>query len=82
VDAQGKKKRPSLRTTRIQSEATEGDLHWLVVNGNIRHGMPSWSKLPDPQIWQLVSYLRSLKTSDGVQPSMASTRAQKQSEPD
>jgi hypothetical protein len=22
--------------------------------------MPSWSKLGDPQIWQVISYLRSL----------------------
>jgi mono/diheme cytochrome c family protein len=71
-NAQGKKKRPSLRTTRIQSDATEGDLHWLLVNGNIRHGMPSWSKLPDPQLWQLVTYLRSLRTSDGAQQSIVS----------
>jgi mono/diheme cytochrome c family protein len=62
-DATGKKKKPSLRTSRIQSEATEGDVHWLLVNGNVRRGMPSWSKLPDPQLWQLVSYLKSLKAS-------------------
>jgi len=69
-DAQGKNKRPSLRTVRIQS-ATEGDLHWLLVNGNVRHGMPSWSKLPDPQLWQLVAYLRSLKPSDESAPKSA-----------
>src|SRR5215471_20263257 len=61
-DAQGKRKRPSLRTSRIQSEASEGEVHWLLVNGNIRRGMPSWSKLPDQQLWQIVSYLKSLKT--------------------
>ena len=61
-DAQGKAKRPSLRTSRIQSEASEGEVHWLLVNGNIRRGMPSWSKLPDQQLWQIVSYLKSLKT--------------------
>jgi mono/diheme cytochrome c family protein len=63
-NAEGKKKRPSLRTPRIQSEASEGDVHWLLANGNIRHGMPSWSKLPDPQLWQLVSYVKSLKTAE------------------
>lgn len=61
--AQGINKRPSLRTQRVQSEATEGDLHWLLANGNLRRGMPSWSKLPDQQLWQLISYLRSLKTA-------------------
>ena len=63
-DAQGKKKRPSLRTARILSEATEGEVHWLLVNGNLRRGMPSWSKLPDQQLWQIVTYLKSLKPED------------------
>jgi mono/diheme cytochrome c family protein len=61
ADAGGKSKKPSLKTEKIQTLATEGDLHWLLVNGNIRRGMPSWSKLPDPQLWQLVTYLKSLK---------------------
>jgi mono/diheme cytochrome c family protein len=65
-DAQGKRKRPSLRTARILSEATEGEVHWLLVNGNIRRGMPSWSKLPDQQLWQIVSYLKSLKAEDSA----------------
>src|SRR5215467_10159003 len=59
-NAQGKNKRPSLRSSRVQS-ASEGSLHWFLVNGNVRRGMPSWSKLPDQQLWQLVTYLRSLK---------------------
>jgi len=63
-NAEGGKKRPSLRSPRVQSEATEGDVHWLLVNGNLRAGMPSWSKLPDQQLWQLVSYLRSLKPGE------------------
>lgn len=61
--AEGMKKRPSLRTPRIQSQATEGDLHWLLANGNLRRGMPSWSKLPDQQLWQIISYLKSLKAA-------------------
>jgi mono/diheme cytochrome c family protein len=61
-NAEGTKNRPSLRSQRIQSDASEGDVHWLLVNGNIRRGMPSWSKLPDQQLWQLISFLRSLKT--------------------
>jgi mono/diheme cytochrome c family protein len=60
-DASGKGKRPSLRTERIQSNATAGDLHWLLVNGSLRKGMPSWSRLPDQQLWQIVSYVKSLK---------------------
>lgn len=63
-NAEGKKKRPSLRTSRIQSEASEGAVHWLLFNGNVRHGMPSWSKLPDQQLWQLVTFVRSLKAAE------------------
>jgi mono/diheme cytochrome c family protein len=59
-DAEGTKKRPSLRTERVQQQASEGDLHWLLVNGYMSHGMPSWSKLGDPQIWQVITYVRSL----------------------
>lgn len=60
-NAEGTKKRPSLRSARVQQEATEGDLHWLLVNGNMARGMPSWSKLGDPQIWQVITYLKSLQ---------------------
>ncbi len=59
-NAEGVKKRPSLRTARIQQQATEGDLHWLLVNGSMKKGMPPWAKLPDPQLWQLITYLKSL----------------------
>lgn len=59
-DAEGIKKRPSLRTSRVQQEATDGDLHWLLKNGSMAYGMPSWSKLGDPQIWQVIMYVKSL----------------------
>jgi mono/diheme cytochrome c family protein len=59
-NAEGVRRRPPLRSQRVQQLATDGDLHWLLVNGNMRKGMPSWSKLPDPQIWQVISYLKSL----------------------
>ncbi len=60
-DAAGKGKRPSLLTDRIQHDATAGDIHWLLVNGSLRKGMPAWSRLPDQQLWQIVSYVKSLK---------------------
>ena len=59
-NAEGIGKKPSLRSGRVQQQATEGDLRWLLVNGKLRRGMPSWSRLPDPELWQLVTYLRSL----------------------
>jgi mono/diheme cytochrome c family protein len=55
------KKGPSLRSTRIE-QATAGELEWLLTNGNMKRGMPSWSRLPEQQRWQLVSYLKSLQS--------------------
>jgi mono/diheme cytochrome c family protein len=59
-DANGTRKRPPLRSERVQQQATEGDIHWLLVNGNMSKGMPSWAKLPDQQLWQVITYVKSL----------------------
>lgn len=57
--AQGGKKGPSLRAEEVQN-AESGAIFWLLTNGVVRKGMPVWSKLPEPQRWQLVSFLKSL----------------------
>jgi mono/diheme cytochrome c family protein len=57
--AEEAKKGPSLRAPEVQ-QATSGTLFWLLTNGVVRRGMPVWSKLPEPQRWQLVSYIKSL----------------------
>ena len=57
--AQGGKKGPSLRAGEVQS-ATPGAIFWILTNGVVRKGMPVWSKLPEPQRWQLVRYIKSL----------------------
>lgn len=59
ADATGRGKRPSLHTTRVH-DASDGELFWLLTNGNMAHGMPSWSRLPEEQRWQLIRYLHSL----------------------
>lgn len=56
----GGRKAPSLKTESIRS-ATDGDLEWFLRQGDLRHGMPSWSSLPTAQRWQIVTYLRSLQ---------------------
>ena len=53
-------KKPSLKTDRIRT-ATDGDLEWFLRQGDLAHGMPSWSSLPEAQRWQIVTYLRSLQ---------------------
>ena len=57
---QGSGKRPNLHSERLKS-ATPGQLEWLLKNGSLKNGMPSWSRLPEPQRWQLVTYLKSLE---------------------
>ena len=61
-DAKGARKGPSLRASEVQ-RATPGTLFWVLTNGVVRRKMPSWSKLPEPQRWQLVRYLKSLGTN-------------------
>lgn len=60
-NAEGKAKRPSLKSKRIQT-ATDGELAWLIKNGEAFKGMPGWGALPEPERWQIISYLRSLNT--------------------
>jgi mono/diheme cytochrome c family protein len=59
VDALGSKKRPNLRAPEVQ-RATDGELFWILRNGDIRHGMPSWSSIPEPSRWQIIAYVKSL----------------------
>ena len=54
------KKKPSLKTDRIRT-ATDGDLEWFLRQGDLGHGMPSWSRLPEAQRWQIIAYLRSIQ---------------------
>jgi mono/diheme cytochrome c family protein len=58
-DAMGKGKRPSLRSDFVQ-HAADGELFWVLRNGILSHGMPSWSMLPEPERWQIIAYVKSL----------------------
>lgn len=58
-DARGGKRGPSLKAAPVR-EATPGELFWILTNGVVRRGMPEWSRLPEPQRWQLVTFLKSL----------------------
>lgn len=57
--AGGGKRGPSLRVVEVQ-KATPGALFFVLTNGVVRRGMPDWSKLPEPERWQIVSFLQSL----------------------
>jgi mono/diheme cytochrome c family protein len=59
-EALGTKKYPNLHTEQVRA-ATPGELEWLLKNGSMRNGMPSWSRLPEQQRWQFVAFLKSLQ---------------------
>ncbi|HVH10978.1 MAG TPA: cytochrome c [Gemmatimonadales bacterium] len=54
----GTRRGPSLKQERLR-QATPGALYWILSNGVVRHGMPDWSKLPERERWQIVTFLTS-----------------------
>jgi mono/diheme cytochrome c family protein len=62
MKAEGGKRAPSLLREEVQ-QATPGTLFWILTNGVVWHGMPVWSKLPEPERWQIVAFLKSFNTS-------------------
>jgi mono/diheme cytochrome c family protein len=59
-DARGDIHAANLHMSDVQ-RATPGELEWLLWNGNIAAGMPSWSGLPAQRRWQIVAYVKSLR---------------------
>lgn len=45
----------------VVQQQSDGTLFWKVTNGNAKRGMPSFSKIPELQRWQIVLYIRTLK---------------------
>lgn len=65
--AEGGRKAPNLRAEEVQN-ATPGTLFWILTNGVVRRGMPVWSKLPEPERWQIVTFIKSLPASIITEP--------------
>jgi mono/diheme cytochrome c family protein len=55
---QGIKRAPRLDSPRVK-DAMPGTLFWVLRNGSLRRGMPSFAHLPEAQRWQIVSFLKS-----------------------
>jgi mono/diheme cytochrome c family protein len=36
-----------------------GSLFWILRNGHLRRGMPSFAQLPEAQRWQIITFLKS-----------------------
>jgi glucose/arabinose dehydrogenase/mono/diheme cytochrome c family protein len=59
---QGSGNIPALSYGPTQS-AADGEVFWFITTGSVGNGMPGWGSLSEQQRWQIVVYLRSLKTS-------------------
>jgi mono/diheme cytochrome c family protein len=55
-DAEGGKRAPMLAGGAMM-DAKPGELFWVLTNGVLSKGMPSWAKLPPQQRWQIVTFL-------------------------
>jgi mono/diheme cytochrome c family protein len=59
-EGRGMGKAPPLNLSDVQ-DASPGALFWVLRNGSLRRGMPSFAHLPEPQRWQIITYLKTLK---------------------
>ena len=61
VAAVGTRYAPDLHAPEVQAMDPDA-LFVFVTNGDLRNGMPAWARLTDERRWQLVAYLKSLRT--------------------
>jgi mono/diheme cytochrome c family protein len=64
IDAGGGGRGPSLQTPSVQTMPDAALVRFL-TDGDLRKGMPSWSRLPSERRWQLARFLKSLSTAEG-----------------
>jgi mono/diheme cytochrome c family protein len=57
ANREGIGKEPALNRADV-SHSAPGALFWVLRNGSLQRGMPSFAHLPDPQRWQIVTFLR------------------------
>lgn len=59
-DGTGLQDASNLQSPEVQKQS-DGALAWKITNGNIKNGMPPFSRLSENERWQVVSFLRTLK---------------------
>lgn len=66
---------PALTDDPTQS-ASDGEIFWYITKGDLNNGMPSWASLPEQQRWQVITFVRTLRTGAmAPAPSSASAAA-------
>jgi mono/diheme cytochrome c family protein len=66
VEGSGTKYAPALSGVQAMDSA---ELFRFVTNGNLRRGMPSWSRLPEQRRWQIVAFLKKEDRQNRLSPS-------------
>lgn len=56
--AQGTRIAPALVSPALR-QTPPGAVFWVLRNGSLRRGMPSFAHLPDQRRWQIVTYLQT-----------------------
>ncbi|MBV8820510.1 MAG: cytochrome c [Acidobacteriaceae bacterium] len=56
-DREGRKGVPPLKQPEV-FQTSPGTLFWILRNGDMFHGMPSFAHVPDAQKWQIITYLQ------------------------
>jgi len=54
----GRRNAPPLNQPEVQ-KADSGTLFWVLQNGSLHRGMPSFAHLPEAQRWQIVTFLQA-----------------------
>lgn len=54
---EGRGKAPALDRPDIDA-APAGALFWVLRNGSLHRGMPSFAHLPEPERWQIITFLQ------------------------
>jgi mono/diheme cytochrome c family protein len=64
ANAEGKGRKPAL-VSDVLRNATDGEVQWLIKNGEPFKGMPGWGSMPEQERWQIVAWLRSVNQQGG-----------------
>ena len=62
-NGEGIGKAPALVSAPL-SGLSDGTLFWVLRNGSLWRGMPSFAHLPEPERWQIVTYVQSLRSNN------------------
>ena len=52
----------NLTCKKYMNKITDGELFWVIKEGLVEGGMPSYKHLSDKKIWQLIQYIRTFSS--------------------